>query len=132
MMAGGGVALIGSFLDYRGEFSLWSSAFLPAGTLMAIFAAGCAVVVALRFAGVTVPATVAGLSYTQIHLIFGFFAALYAIAFLLLEGGGREIGTWLVTIGCIAVFVGAILLSNEGARPATGGGTAGPGPGPVA
>jgi hypothetical protein len=121
IMASGGVALIGSFLDYRYDSSLWSSGFLPAGTLMAVFATLMAVVVALRFANVSLPAAVAGFSLNQIHLILGFFAALYALAFLVVEGGGREVGTWFVTIGCIGAFVGAILLSKEGARPSTGG-----------
>ena len=122
IMAGGGAALIGSFLDYRYESSLWTSGAFPAFTIMAILAGVMAIVVALkRFAGVSLPANIAGFNWTQIHLILGFFASLYAVAFLVLKGGGREIGTWLVTAGCIAALVGAVMMQKEGA-------TSGPGP----
>ena len=123
VMAGGALALIGSFLHYRYASSLWSKGFLPSGTLMALFATAMAVVVALRFLNVSLPARVVGLSWIQVHLVLGFFAALYAIAFLITAGGGRKVGTWLVTIGCIAAFVGAIMMSRDSSST-----SAGPGP----
>jgi hypothetical protein len=140
IMAAGAVALIFSFLDFYGGpdipetelpngetigggggFSLWSSGLLPVGTLMVIFCVVMALHIALtKFTTVNVPERVAGLTWTQIHLVLGFFAALYAVAFLLTEGGEKEIGFWLVFLACIAAFAGAILLrkEREGASPA--------------
>lgn len=132
IMAGGGVALIGSFLKFQGveDFgsSSWASGNFPVVTLMTLFALISAVVVALRFAGVSLPDRVLGFSWPQIHLILGFFAALYALAFLVVKFGGadRKIGFWLVLIGCLGSLVGAFLLQKE--RGTVGGGGA-PGPG---
>ena len=127
IMAGGAVALVGSFLDFIGvdDFgsSAWASGNFPVVTLMAILATISGVVVALRrFAGVSLPQTWVGFTWNQIHLVIGFFATLYAVAFLLLDtAGDKKIGFWLILIGCIATLVGAIMLDKEGAS------TAGPG-----
>ena len=141
IMVAGAVALIFSFFDFYGgaeipEFelptgetvggggggsSLWSSGLLPVGTLMVIFCVVMALHIGLtKFTTVDVPERVAGFTWTQIHLVLGFFAALYAVAFLLTEGGDKEIGFWMVFLACVAAFAGAILLRNEreGAGPA--------------
>jgi len=129
LMASGAVALIGSFLDFQGfeDFgaSAWSSGNFPVVTLMALFALVSGAVIALtRFAGVQLPAQVAGFSWTQIHLVLGFFAALYALAFLVVKiGADRKIGFWLILIGCVGSLVGAIMLTKEPTA------AAGPGPG---
>ncbi len=131
LMASGAVALLGSFLDFFGaggdSRSAWSNGFglFPTATLMALFVVVSGVVIALtRFAGVQLPAQVAGFSWTQIHLVLGFFATLYALSYLVVKTGGldREVGFWLVLVACIGSLVGAILLRNEGtATPGPGG-----------
>jgi hypothetical protein len=127
LMASGALALVGSFLDFTGvgDFgaSAWSSGNFPVVTLMALFALISGVVIALtRFAGVQLPAQVAGFSWTQVHLVLGFFAALYALAFLVVKTGGtdRKIGFWLILIACIGSLVGAILLQKEGTSAGPG------------
>ena len=127
LMAAGAVALVGSFLDFFGDdfrsASAWSDGLFPIATLMVIFAVVSGAVIALtRFAGVQLPTQVAGFSWTQIHLVLGFFAALYALAYLVVKTGGadRKIGFWLVLIACIASLVGAIMLRNEGTSAAPG------------
>lgn len=129
IMASGAVALVGSFLDFTGfeDFgsSAWSSGSFPVVTLMAIFAVISGVVVALRrFAGVALPGQWLGFSWPQIHLVLGFFAALYALAFLVLDtAADKKIGFWLILIGCVGSLVGAIMLTKEPTA------AAGPGPG---
>lgn len=129
LMAAGAVALLGSFLDFFGygsdSRSAWSDGFglFPIATLMVVFVVVSGAVIALtRFAGVQLPAQVAGFSWTQIHLVLGFFATLYALAYLVVKTGGadRKVGFWLVLIACIASLVGAIMLRNEGTSAAPG------------
>jgi len=127
LMASGAVALVGSFLDFFGNdfggASAWSSGLFPIATLMVIFAVVSGAVIALtRFAGVQLPSQVAGFSWMQIHLVLGFFAALYALAYLVVKTGGadRKIGFWLVLIACIGSLVGAIMLQKEGTSTGPG------------
>jgi hypothetical protein len=132
IMAGGLVALIGSFLDFYelevGTFSegqsAWSSGLFPTATLMVIFSVVAAVLVAVvKFGNVRLSSSVLGFTWEQIYLVLGFFAALYAIAYLLVSKGSLSfgIGFWLVLIGCIATFVGALLLQRERAGTGAGG-----------
>ncbi|HEY7106240.1 MAG TPA: hypothetical protein VH986_07540 [Acidimicrobiia bacterium] len=132
IMAGGAVALIGSFLHFysvdtsfgSGSVSAWGSGLFPVATLMVIFAVISAVLVAVtKFANVQLPERVLTFTWTQVYLVLGFFAALYAIAYLLVNKGGYDfgIGFWLILIGCLASLVGAILLLRERAT------TSGPG-----
>lgn len=130
ILASGAVALIFSFFKFFGvgDFgvSAWGSGLFPIATLMVIFVVAMAVVVALGLFGVTLPAQVAGFTWKQIHLVLGFFATLYAVAFLIVDNGGsdRKIGFWGVLIGCIGALVGAIMLQRESAT--AGGSTGGP------
>lgn len=138
MMAGGAVALIFSFFAFYKQdsvtigdqsfggdsLSAWSSGLFPAATLMVVFAAVVAVLVALtRFANVKLPAPPFGFTWEQIYLVLGFFATLYALAYLLVDRGGGVslgIGYWFVLIGSVATLVGAILLLKERATSSGG------------
>jgi hypothetical protein len=123
IMASGAVAFIFSFFDFYdyggfggGGASAWSSGLFPVATLMVIFVTVMAAQVALtRFANVSMPDRVAGFTWNQVHLVLGFFAALYAVAFLLLSKGGNDfgIGYWFILIGSIGALVGAVLLQRE-------------------
>ena len=124
IMAGGAIALIFSFFDFYtidvGSFSdsrsVWSSGLFPVATLMVIFAVIMAVQIALtKFAHVNLSARLLGFSVEQLHLILGFFAVVYAVAYLLQDKGGYSLGLgfWGVLIGCVAAFVGAVLLQKE-------------------
>ena len=122
IMAAGVVALIFSFLKFYkapvgpGHVSAWGSGLFPVATLMVIFVVIMAAQIALaKFTNVVFPQRVLGFTMTQIHLVLGFFAALYAVAWLIRSKGGADfgIGFWFVLIACIAAFVGAILLLRE-------------------
>ena len=57
-------------------------------------------------------------------MVLGFFAALYALAWLIKNKGGLDfgIGFWFILIGCIASLVGAVLLLRERAGSREPGG----------
>jgi hypothetical protein len=120
IMASGAVALIFSFFKFygAGDFgtSAWGSGLFPTATLMAIFAAAMAVVVALGVFGVSLPDRIVGFTWNQIHLVLGFFAALYAVAYLVVNTGlaDKKVGFWGVLIGCLGALAGAIMLQREG------------------
>ncbi len=123
IMAAGVVALIFSFfafykspVDGGGSVSAWGKGLFPVATLMVIFVVIMAVQIALtKFANVNLPERIAGFTWLQIHLILGFFAALYAVAWLIASNRGLDkgIGFWFILAACIAALVGAILLSKE-------------------
>jgi hypothetical protein len=130
IMAGGAVALIFSFFDFYksdsitigtrsiggGSANVWSSGLFPTATLMVIFAAAAAILVAItRFGKVNLPSPPFGFTWEQIYLVLGLVATIYALAYLLVDKGGLDfgIGFWLVLVGCIATLVGAVLLERE-------------------
>jgi hypothetical protein len=141
IMAGGGIALLFSFFHFYtypsgvplSDPTVWSSGYFPVATLMVIFATISAVLIALtKFANVRLPARFLGFTWEQVYLVLGFFAALYAVAYLLVDKGGLGygIGFWLILIGCIASLVGAIILQRERAgtgRPGSPGTPGAPG-----
>jgi uncharacterized membrane protein len=127
-MAGGGVAIIASFLDFLGGEgfggrSAWSSGGLfPLGLLIALFSLAVAVQVALaRFANMRGEPRIAGLTWKQVNLMFGFFAVVLTIAWLIVDiAPDKKIGYWGMAIGAIAVFVGTILMLKEDTSTAPG------------
>jgi hypothetical protein len=126
IMAAGAVALIASFLDFykvpsaysgaASSQSMWSKYLFPVATLMAIFVFVMGLQIALtKFANVSLPARVAGFTWVQIHLVLGFYATVYAIAYLIVDKGGYDfgIGYYLMLLAAIAALVGAVLLQRE-------------------
>lgn len=121
ILASGVVALIFSFFDFYtvGDTgaNVWSSGLFPLATLMAIFVMLMALQVALtKFTRVTLPARPFGFTWEQIHLVLGFFATVYAAAFLLNDRGFATsfgIGFWAILIACVTSLVGAVLLQKE-------------------
>ena len=124
IMAAAVVAVIFSFFDFYtfdvGTFSssanVWSSGLFPVATLMVIFVFIMGLQIALtKFANLALPDRPFGFTWEQIHLVLGFFAALYAVAYLLLSKGAASfgIGFWFILIACVAALVGAVLLMRE-------------------
>jgi hypothetical protein len=121
-MAAGVVALAASFLDFYHSdvndsgVNAWASGVFPVATLMVVFVVVMALQVALaRFTGAR-PEPPLGFTWEQVHLVLGFFAMVYAIAFLLTDRGfGTDlgIGFWGILVACVAAFVGAVLLRRE-------------------
>jgi len=126
VMAGAGAALIFSFLPfYKVEIlntsdstSAWGAGLFPVATLIPIFAVVAGVMVALvRFGNVRYPpAGFLGFSWNSLLLVLTFFAAVLAVAYLIVDkgpGGGLGFGYWLVLIGAVGSLVGAVLMMNE-------------------
>jgi hypothetical protein len=132
VMAGGAVALIFSFLPFwkldvgglSDDVSAWSSGLFPVATLIPIFAAIAAVLVALRtFANFNYPPNgLLGFTWNTLLLALTFFAAILVIAYLLVDKGAYDLGFgfFLVFIGAVGSFVGAILMQNEARTGAAG------------
>jgi hypothetical protein len=120
ILAGGVVALVGSFLDFAGDTSAWGSGPFPIVTLIPIYCVVMAVQIALtRFASTALPERVAGFTWEQVHLVLGFFAALMALFWLVAadDTGG---GLWLILLGAAACLAGAVMLQRERATGAIG------------
>jgi hypothetical protein len=122
MMAGGLVALIGSFLTFGTlikESSSWGEGFFLIATLIPIYCVAVGVLVALsRFANVNLPAQVLGFTWSQIHLVLGIFAALMALCWIpVLDEKGA--GLWVLVVASLAVAVGAVMNLRESATRGT-------------
>jgi hypothetical protein len=126
VMAGAGVALLFSFFpfysteigDFSDDTSAWGAGLFPVATLIPIFAVIAGVLVALiRFANVRYPAAgFMGFSRNSLILALTFFAAVVAVAFLILDRRVETdfgFGYWFVLIGAVATLVGAIMIMNE-------------------
>ncbi len=121
VLAAGVVALVASFLDFYssplggGGLTVWSSVLFPAYTLMALFVVVMAIQVALAKFTSLRPEPPLAFTWEQVHLVLGFFAMVYAIAFLLTDRSGLDlgIGFWGILVACVAAFVGAVLLRRE-------------------
>jgi len=123
VLASGAVVFIFSFFDFYAGTS--GASFWPL-LLAAIFGLVAALAIALpKFANVSLPDNVAGLSWNTLHLMLGFYCAAVMIGTLLESTSGTKIGFWLMLIGGIGLLVGAFLLNQERA------GARGAGPGPA-
>lgn len=117
ILAGGAAALIGSFLDFAGSSSAWGKGLFLIATLVPIYAVLTAVLVALKFANVSVPERIAGFTQEQLVLVLGILGALMALCWLI-AAEDLGIGFWLVLLGSAAVCAGAFLLQKERATGA--------------
>jgi len=125
IVAGALVVLIFSFLHFytlpvSGGISAWHSGLVPITTLIVLFTLVQGIhIVLTKVLNVDLGPGLLGLTWAQVHLALGFFAAVDSFAFLLVDkqGFGTGIGLIFMLIGSVACFVGAILLRTE--QPAT-------------
>lgn len=114
IMAAGAVMLIFSFLHFAGNTNAWGSHLFPIATLLPIYGVVMALQIALtKFAGVSLPESVLGFTWEQIHLALGLMAGLMAFGWLVTDYGNKGIGAWFQILGAIALVVGAVLLQRE-------------------
>ena len=124
VMAGAGAAFLFSFFPFYsgrggvGNISAWGSGLFPVATLIVLFAVAAGVLVALvRFANVQYPpGGFLGFGWNQLLLGVTSFAAILAVAYLIVDKGPfytLGFGFWLVIIGAIGTLVGAIMIMNE-------------------
>ena len=117
IVAGGAVALIGSFLagvDVSGfTANAWDDNLFPTYTWPAIFGVAMAAIVLLTtFANVSLPARPLGFTWEQIFLVLGAFAALITFSFLI-AGEEFGIGFFLSFLAAIGLLVGAVMVWRE-------------------
>jgi hypothetical protein len=133
ILIAGVVILIASFLSFYKfdvpsgfgvsdqTYSAWSGSpayLLGNATLPAIFGVIMAVQVALAaFANVNLPDRVVGFTWNQVHLALGFQATIVMLAFLVRDNGPLDfgIGFFLMLLAAIALLVGAVMRTREGA-----------------
>lgn len=133
IMAAGAVCLIFSFLPFftldvagfNDDISAWGEGLFPVATLIVLFTVAAAVLVVLtKFANMTITGFL-GFGLVQLLIACGFFAAILALAYLILDKGQYDFGFgyFLVLIGAIGSLVGAVLVMNERRSAGTGPGT---------
>jgi len=112
-----------SFLGFSHSYTAWSSHAFMIVTIPALLGVAMAVQVAMTtFApDVKMPDTVLGLTWTQVHLVFGFQATIMMLAFLIQDSplGDKSIGLFLMLIAAIALLVGAVLRMQDAPNPAS-------------
>jgi hypothetical protein len=114
IMAAGAVMLIFSFLHFLLDTSAWGSGLFPIATLLPLYGVVMALQIALtKFGGVTLPESVLGFTWEQVHLALGSMAGLMALGWLLTDLGDKQIGMWFEILGAIALVVGAVMLQRE-------------------
>jgi hypothetical protein len=134
IVVSGAVMLIASFLafykfnvpaGFPGDtsFNAWDSDLWLFGVATVVVLLGVVMalqVVLTNFANVSLPDRVLGLSWDQIHVALGFQATIMMLAFLVRDKLGLDfgIGFWLMLIAAIALLVGAIMRTREGAPTA--------------
>jgi hypothetical protein len=125
IIAAGAVTVIGSFLPFWevplvGSTNAWGRLLFPTATLMPIFGLVMAAqVAATRFAGVRFPEQMLSFTWPQVHLALGFFAALLALCYLVVDKGFMSFGFgyWIVLVGCLGLLAGAVLLTRDSSSP---------------
>ncbi len=114
IMVAGAVMIIFSFLHFAGDRSAWGSGLFPIATLLPLYGLVMALQIALtKFASVSLPASVLGFTWEQVHLALGAMAALMALGWLVTDYGDKQIGMWFEILGGFALVVGAVLLQRE-------------------
>jgi hypothetical protein len=121
IMAGGVVALVGSFLAFQKysflgftkSYNAWSSGFFIIATAPALLTLAMGIVAAIESfgSGVSLPARVLGFTLNQVHLVLAFQATIMMLAWALVDylGFNKGIGLYLMLLGAIACLVGAII-----------------------
>jgi hypothetical protein len=113
ILAAGAAMLVGSFLDFDSGKSAWVAPWFPIVTLIPLYGVLMAGHIAVtRYARVDLPPDVASFTWEQLHLLLGGFASLMAL-FWVIAANDRQIGMWILTIGALAAFGGALMLQSE-------------------
>lgn len=136
-LAAGAVMLIAGFLAYwkipsgfdlktgkitdEGKNVFGDFAF-PLATFVWLLGILAGVHIALtKFANVNFPEKILDFTWNQIHLVIGVFCVLVQVFWIITsDTPDKGIGFWLLTLGSIALVVGAVLRLQESPSPAGG------------
>ena len=106
--------LVASFLHFGGDTSTWGKYLFPIATLLPLYGVVMALEIGLtKFANVSLPSTLVGFTWEQVHLVLGLMAGLMAVGWLLTDIGDKQIGAWIEILGGIALAVGAVMMQRE-------------------
>lgn len=126
IVGSGIVILIASFLNVVEETSAWGEGAFPIYAVPAILGVVMVIhIVVTKLAGADLPGSILGLSWNQIHIALGGWAALTMICLLVgritVEGDdvSRKIGFWIMLLAAIGLAVGAVMRLQEVNRPGT-------------
>ena len=119
IMAAGAVMLIFAFLpflDNGQSYNVFDEGLFPIATIIPLYGVIAGIQVALaRFANVEFPPKMLGYTWPHIHTLLGLFALILALAYLLIDKGGADLGVgfYFEFLGAIALLVGGVLLLRE-------------------
>jgi hypothetical protein len=124
MIVGGAVTFIFSVLDFFEGTNAWASGLFPVTTIIAVLGLAMAVFVLLDLlAGFQLPPFLT-FNYKQMYVTWGVTAAVFMLAWLIIDGPDKKAGLYLMLIGSLAMAVGAILnilgLANQAVNRPTG------------
>src|SRR3954462_668881 len=109
MVVGGVVTFNFSFLDFFEGTNAWASGLFPVTTIIAVLGLAMAVFVLLDLlAGFQLPPFLT-FNYKQMYVTWGVTAAVFMLAWLIIDGPDKKAGLYLMLIGSLAMAVGAIL-----------------------
>lgn len=118
--------LIAGLLPYWDQFGQSENVFgdfaFPLATFVWLFGVLAGLHIALtKFANVNLPERVLDFTWSQIHLVLGVFCVLVQVFWLISsDWPDKGIGFWLLTLGAIALVVGAVMRLQESPSPAGG------------
>jgi hypothetical protein len=114
ILSAAAVMLVFSFVSFAENTSSWGKGLFPIATLLPLYGVIMGVQIALtKFASLSLPVSILGFTWEQIHLVLGAMAALMAIGWMLTDYGNKQVGAWFEILGGIALLVGAVLLQRE-------------------
>jgi hypothetical protein len=115
MIAGGVVAVVGSFLDGVLATTAWGEGAFPIVSLIPIYSGAVALLVVLsRLGNVRFAPRVMGFAWPQLYFVLGLLAAVMALCWVL-AAESNERGLYVMLVGSVLVALGA-RLSRRGRR----------------
>ena len=109
MFAGGVITFIFSFLDFFEDTNAWASGLFPVTTIIAVLGLAMAVFVALDVLADFQLPTFITFTYKQMYVTWGVVAAVFMLAWLIIDSADKKAGLYLMLIGSLAMAVGAVL-----------------------
>lgn len=119
IMVAGAVMLVFAFLPFytNGKsYSTFGEGLFPLAAIIPLYGVIAALQIVLaRFANVEFPPRIFGYTWPHIHALLGLFATILAVAYLIVDKRGLDLGVgfFFELLGAIAVLVGGGLLLRE-------------------
>src|SRR4051794_16471040 len=109
MVVGGVVTFIFSFLDFFEGSNAWSTGLFPVTTIIAVLGLAMALFVLLDLLADFRLPNFLTFNYKQMYVTWGITAAVFMLAWLIIDGPDKKAGLYLMLIGSLPMAVGSIL-----------------------